>query len=163
MTDVTQEKATEAAKKRTPKKVALRFDPYRDGCRDLGGNPAFPPLRSRRFAVRRTSPNGKDVEFQGLTVRAQPQLNLDNQLWGDLKKEIPQIDELIRKGAIEEYYPDNDSRADSTAGYSVDTAQAIIQETRDIERLRTWAKIETRQSVQSAIEAQITALNQGEV
>ena len=157
-----ESEATTNVKPKRPKKIALRFDPYQDGCKDLGGDPAFPPLRRRIFGMPRTTKSG-EVEFVSITLHPQPQLGLDAALWEDLKKNIPVIERLLRKGAIEEYYPSTDSRADSTAGYDADTAQMLVESTKSRDRLRTWAKIETRQSVQDAIDAQLLAIEQGDV
>jgi len=144
-------------------KVGLLFNPYLEGCRDLGNDPNYPPLRSRKFVKMERNANG-ETEFIGITVFPHPVLDNDATLWDELKQEHPQIKELIRKGAIVEYIPKTDARADTIAGYNVNDAKDIIESVRGVEGvtlLQEWAKTETRQTIQEAIYSRIEAIRTG--
>lgn len=160
----TLEKEPKSQSRKKPKKVALRFNPYLDGCRDIPTDSGvLPPLRRRRFAISKSTNSGADVKYYGITLRPQPQLGLDGNLWEELKQELPQIQQLLRKGAIEEYFPVDDKNADSTLGYSMEDITAIIEATTYTERLQNWAKTETRSSVVDKINQQLEDIEQGNI
>lgn len=142
--------------------VGLIYDPYLDGCRDIGGNPDFPPLRSRRF-VKKFFDNG-EVDFKGITVRSTPTLDNDAQLWEELKAEQPLIKELIRKGAIIEYTPKAEGKVYNLTGYNVQDAKDIIDRLKGLDginQLQEWLKTETRQAVINYANDRIDAIRAG--
>lgn len=142
--------------------LGLIYDPYLDGCRDVGGNPDFPPLRSRRF-VKKYVNNG-EVDFKGITVRSKPTLDNDAALWEELKAEEPLINELIRKGAIVEYTPKADGKVYNLTGYNVQDAKDIIDRMRGLDgvkQLEEWLRTENRQTVINHINDRIDAIRSG--
>lgn len=153
------------SKNKKPSRIGLLYDPYLDGCRDLGGNPDYPPLRSRQFLKKQFTSSG-EIEYVGITVRPDFSFDNDAQLWEELKEIHPLINELIRKGAIIEYSPKTESKASTLVGYSVTDAKDIIERIRGVAgivQLQEWAKVETRQSVQDSIFQRIEAIRTGRV
>jgi len=147
--------------------MGIYYDPYREGARDLGNNPQFPPLRRRRFGTFKRvgkGNNNPEGDFKSITLKPrEPTLGLDASLWRVLKKEQPQIKDLIRKGAIQEFWPFDDTNAECTVGYDENTAQSIVESSFSPDQLREWAKLEPRQSIIQQINQRLEDLEQGRI
>ena len=143
--------------------VGLIYDPYLEGCRDLGGNPDHPPLKSRKFVKKFVNNNG-EIDFKGITVRSKPTLDNDAALWEELKNEQPFINELIRKGVIVEYEPKADGKVYNLNGYNVQDAKDIIDRLKGLEglkQLEEWLRTENRQTVINYIHDRVDAIRSG--
>lgn len=100
--------------------------------------------------------------FRDLQLASGVNREVDRPLWEQAKQQ-PLTQERLRRGAIREIYPEstNNLRPDSLKGYRTDSAKAMIEAERSVDRLKQWRRDVQSERLLEQIDRRIQGIQQG--
>jgi hypothetical protein len=166
-----QKEAPQAEAPKKPTTVALIWNPYLDGYRDLANNPKYKPLVRNAFAPvvkkekHKTSYGSAEVPVRELVILSHGvTLGVRVELWELIKKQFGDraLSRQLRNGSVREIYPENEQFSpDDLRAYGPEDKMMLIESCRDLDVLRRWQNFAPDGATVSAIGERLERLERG--